>query len=149
MADLQSFVFKVGIDSFPIDRYAQRGSAKRPVVVILHGVDGMVGESETEIRKLAAQIADDGYVVFLPHYFGAEGPGAGMPSEAVLLQRTETVSSLRPRVGAAVKYALAQPESDAGRLGVIGLSLGGGLALSGHLRQCERPPSNAGLPPQG
>ncbi len=129
MADLLPSTFTVGTTSFPIDRYAQSGSAKRPVVVMLHGVDGMVGESETEIRKLAGQIADDGYVVFVPHYFGAERPGAGMPSLEVLLQRTMTADSFRPQVAAAVKYALAQPVSDAARLGVVGLSLGGGLAL--------------------
>lgn len=129
MANLQSSTFNVGTDSYPVDRYAQSGSVKRPVVVILHGVDGMVGESETEIRKLAAIIADDGYVVFIPHYFGAVRPGAGMPSEAVLIQRTAAANSYRPRIEAAVKYALAQPESDPARLGVVGLSLGGGLAL--------------------
>ena len=74
------------------------GAELRPVVVILHGVDGMVGESETEIRKLTTQVADDGYVVFVPHYFGAERPGAGMPSEEVLFQRTMTVDSFRPPV---------------------------------------------------
>jgi len=129
MANLQSSTFKVGTDPYPIDRYGQRGSTKRPVVVILHGVDGMVGESDTEIRKLATQIADDGYAVFVPHYFGAERPGAGMPSEEVLFQRTMMVDSFRPRVAAAVKYAMVQTESDAARLGVVGLSLGGGLAL--------------------
>jgi dienelactone hydrolase len=137
MADLQSFTFNVASDSYPIDRYAQRGSAKRPVVVIFHGVDGMVGESETEIRKLAAQIADDGYVVFVPHYFGAEHAGAGMPSEEVLLQRTMAVDSFRPRVTAAVKYGLAQPESDAARLGLVGLSLGGDWRCGSRRRRPE------------
>lgn len=129
MADLQTSTFNVGTDSYPIDRYALKGSSARPVVVILHGVDGMVGESETEIRKLATQIADAGYAVFVPHYFGAERPGAGMPSDEMLFQRTAAVDSFRPRVAAAVSYALAQPESDAARLGIVGLSLGGGLAL--------------------
>ena len=129
MADLQTSTFNAGTDSYPIDRYALKGAAKRPVVVILHGVDGMVGESETEIRKLAAQIADDGYVVFVPHYFGAELPGAGMPPDEVLIQRTMAVDSFRPRIAAAITHALAQPESDAARFGIVGLSLGGGLAL--------------------
>jgi len=57
------------------------GAELRPVVVILHGVDGMVGESETEIRKLTTQVADDGYVVFVPHYFGANGRGPACPQK--------------------------------------------------------------------
>jgi Dienelactone hydrolase and related enzymes len=129
MTDVQTSTFNVGPASYPIDRYVQSGSSKLPVVVILHGVDGMVGESETEIRKLAAQIAGDGYAVFLPHYFGAEPAGATTPPVEVLLQRTSTADNMRPRIAAAVKYSLAQPESDAGRLGLVGLSLGGGLAL--------------------
>ena len=55
--------------------------------------------------------------------------GTGMPSDEVLLQRTMGVNAFRPRVSAAVNYALAQPDADATRLGVVGLSLGGGLAL--------------------
>jgi dienelactone hydrolase len=129
MPDPQPSTFKVNGDSYPIDRYAPPGPGRFPVVVILHGVDGMVSESETEIRKLAVQIANDGFAVFLPHYFGADRPGAGLPSEEVLVQRTLVVNSFRPRVTAAVQHATADPASDAARLGVVGLSLGGGLAL--------------------
>ena len=130
MADLLSSTFTVGTDKCTIDQYASRsGAARRPVVVILHGVDGMVEESEKEVRKLAAQIADDEYLVFIPHYLDAAPGSTTMPSRDVLVQRTVQASSYRPRVAAAVDYALAQPGADTMRVGIVGLSLGGGLAL--------------------
>jgi len=84
----------------------QPARPKRPVVVIFHGVDGMVGESDTEVRKLAAQIANDGYLVFIPHYLDDDGKTTGMPSQEVMAQRTARVDSYRPVVAAAVEYAM-------------------------------------------
>ena len=122
--------FDLGTAKYAIDKYAApTGPAKRPVVVIFHGVDGMVGESDTEVRKLAAQIADDGYVVFIPHYLDDDGNTTGMPPQEVMAQRTARVDSYRPVVAAAVEYAMKQPDADPARLGIVGLSLGGGLAL--------------------
>jgi len=46
-------------------------SVKRPVVVVVHGVDGMASESGAEIRRFADQIAGQGFLVFTPHYFDA------------------------------------------------------------------------------
>jgi dienelactone hydrolase len=130
MSDLLSSTFTVGTEKYTIDRYATRsGAPKRPVVVILHGVDGMVGESETEVRKLAAQIADDGYLVFIPHYLGSTPGSTTMPSREILAQRTMQVDTYRPPVTGAVDFALAQRDADTTRLGIVGLSLGGGLAL--------------------
>jgi dienelactone hydrolase len=131
MSDLLTSTFTVGTDRYTIDRYLVRtGSAKRPVVVILHGVDGMVGESEKEVRKLAAQIGDDGYLVFVPHYLDPPPGITAIPSREVMMQRTIQVAMYQPRVTAAINYALAQAEADPTRLGIVGLSLGGGLALS-------------------
>jgi carboxymethylenebutenolidase len=130
MSDLLSSTFTVGTDKYTSDQYASRsGVATRPVVVILHGVDGMVEESEKEIRKLAAEIAGDGYLVFVPHYLDPAPGSTAMPSRDVLVQRTIQATTYRPRVTAAVDYALAQPGVDTTRVGIVGLSLGGGLAL--------------------
>ena len=102
--------FDLGTPKYAIDKYAApTGPAKRPVVVIFHGVDGMVGESDTEVRKLAAQIADDGYVVFIPHYLDDDGNTTGMPPQEVMAQRTARVDSYRPVVAAAVEYAMNSP----------------------------------------
>jgi dienelactone hydrolase len=130
MSDLLSSTFTVGTDKYTIDQYAGRsGPATRPVILILHGVDGMVGESDKEVRKLAAQIADDGYLAFIPHYLDPAPGSSTMPSRDVLVQRTLQANIYRPRVAAAAAHALAQPGADTMRVGIVGLSLGGGLAL--------------------
>ena len=130
MIEQQSSMYSVGGQSYTIDRYAEKnGSGKQPVVVLLHGVDGMGTQSGTEIRKFAAQIAADGFVVFIPHYFDATDGPDSLPIEELFLRRVPRVSSYPPRVAAAVDYALTQPGADKGHLGLVGLSLGGGLAV--------------------
>jgi dienelactone hydrolase len=125
-----SSTFTVGTASYSIDTYGEAaGSAKQPVVIVLHGIDGMVGESATEIGKLASQIAGDGYLVFVPYYLKDAAGQTGFPSGAVLADRTAQVDTYRPLVAAAVAHALTHAKADAARVGVVGLSLGGGLAL--------------------
>ena len=129
MSDPKSSTYNVGTAPYPIDCYGTPTAGQRPVVVILHGVDGLVGESATEVGKLATQIAGDGYLVFVPTYL-EEIPGVtGMPPKEELLRRTDQVNTYRPRVSAAVDYALAHPNADRSRFGIVGLSLGGGLAV--------------------
>jgi len=76
MSGQQSATFESGSQKYAIDRYANTGGAgKRPVVVLFHGVDGMDGESGTQIHKFAKQIAAEGFLVYTPHYFDAsDGP---------------------------------------------------------------------------
>lgn len=69
MSEQPSSTFALGTTKYQVDRYpAKNGATKRPAIVMLHGVDGMGGESGTEIGKFAEQIAADGFVVFVPHY---------------------------------------------------------------------------------
>jgi dienelactone hydrolase len=121
--------YTVGAQSFPVDCYGAGGSGRRPVVVIFHGVDGMTGESATEVGKLGAELASDGYIVYVPYYLDVTRGGTALPSRDEMVRRTGLVTSYRPRVSAAVDHALADPNVDLGRFGIVGLSLGGGLAL--------------------
>jgi dienelactone hydrolase len=122
--------FDVGGKPYAIDKNTDtRVTGKRPVVVVVHGVDGMGGASGIEIGKFAVQLAGEGFLVFTPHYFdAADGPDTA-PLEAMLALRVPRVASYPPRIAAAIDFALTQPDADADRLGLIGLSLGGGLAL--------------------
>ena len=94
MVDRATTTFQVGADKFPVSIYTPSGvTGKLPAVVLLHGTDGLEGESGTEIPKLAEQIADAGFVVFVPEYFGSEP--AGLPLEAVYVRRIQSVGSIR------------------------------------------------------
>ena len=129
MIESQSSEFGIGTHRYQIDRYAAKsGAAKRPLVVMLHGVDGMGGESGTEIGKFAEQIAGAGFLVFVPYYFDSADGDDSLPIEELLALRVPRVGSYPARIAAAVDHVLKQPDAD-GRLGLVGLSLGGGLAV--------------------
>lgn len=129
MADRATATFQVGGDKYPVASHAMSGrTAKAPAVVLLHGTDGLEGESGTEIPKLADQIADAGFVVFVPEYFDRNAP-VGLPLEVVFARRIQSVGTYAPRVATAVEHARSDPRVDRDRLGLVGLSLGGGLAL--------------------
>jgi dienelactone hydrolase len=129
MAERATATFQAGPDKYSVVTYAASGSpAKTPAVVLLHGTDGLEGESGTEIPKLAEQIAEAGFIVFVPEYFGRNEP-TGVPLDVVFTRRIQSVGTYAPRVAAAVDHACSDPRVDRARLGLVGLSLGGGLAL--------------------
>jgi dienelactone hydrolase len=121
--------FVVGADKYQVSSYAPAGAAaKTAAVVLLYGTDGLDGESGTEIPKLAAEIADAGFIVSVPEYFGGKEPG-GLPLEELFIRRIQAVGTFAPRIAAAIEHARSDPRVDRSRLGLVGLSLGGGLAL--------------------
>lgn len=131
MSGQMSSTFEMGSQKYAIDRYADKsGAVKRPVVVVVHGVDGMGGESGTEIQKFAEQIAGEGFLTFAPHYFDANDGPDTLPLPELFARRVPRVGSYPARIAAAVDYALKHRDADGGRLGLVGLSLGGGLVLN-------------------
>ena len=107
-----------------IDRFDTASGRRGPAIVLLYGSDGLTntGRYEAAARAIAAA----GYTVFLPRYF-------------------EVTSDVRARYGdlrtkfpfwrQAIVDALAGPIAsapgiDRNRIGVVGFSLGGALALA-------------------
>ena len=130
MIERHNSKFVSGSQSYAIDRYADKaGAATRPVVVMVHGVDGLGTQSGVEIDKFAKQLAGEGFLVFVPHYFDAADGADTLPLEQLFAQRVPRLGLYPSRIAAAVDHAVTQPGADARRLGLIGLSLGGGLAL--------------------
>lgn len=127
----QVATFQVGTETFAVDRYpAKPRAAKRPVVVMVHGLDGLSGASGVGIRKFAEQVADSGFLVVVPHYFGpADGPDS-LALPRLLELRAPRDASYRSRISAAVQHALKEKDADAGKLGLVGFSLGGGQVLA-------------------
>jgi dienelactone hydrolase len=121
-----SMTFGVGSESFAMDRYpATPGTAPRPVVLMVHGLDGLEGASGIGIRRFAEQVSDSGYLVLVPHYFGASDvPDSAPPSERPML-RLSLDAAYRTRISAAVDRALEEADADGERLGLVGFSLGG------------------------
>lgn len=98
-----------------VDRFGQR-SRSQPTIIMLYGSDGLTSSGRYE---LAAQtIASAGYSVLLPRYFEATG------------DRRARYGDIRTKFSAwsqAIESVLeSQPP---GRIGLVGFSLGGALAL--------------------
>jgi dienelactone hydrolase len=124
-----SLTFSVGSETLAMDRYPETpGTAKRPVVLMVHGLDGLTGASGIGIRKFAEQVSDAGYLVLVPHYFGSEDTPD--PSPDVLEQRVLHNAAYQPRIAAAVDRALEETDADKEHVGLVGFSLGGGQVVA-------------------
>jgi carboxymethylenebutenolidase len=106
-----------------VERFEAAGGSTRPAVILLHGADGMTFPER--YRSGARRIAASGFHVFLVHYLNRTG------------ERRASFSSLFrnfPAWSATVSDAIAwvgrQPGVSSARIGLVGVSLGGSLALT-------------------
>jgi dipeptidyl aminopeptidase/acylaminoacyl peptidase len=93
--------------------YLARGEGPKPTVLLLHGCPGLEKNLD-----LAARLRDQGWNALLFHYRGCWGSAGRYDLRTI------------PRdVTAAVDYLAGYPLVDAGRIAVVGHSLGGWAAL--------------------
>ncbi|MDB5310010.1 MAG: dienelactone hydrolase [Gemmataceae bacterium] len=96
-----------------------------PVVVFLHGADGLQFEVWAKTYNgIARRVAARGYVVVLPHYFDRTDSKFG--DLGTILKNYPAWSDT---VKDTVTFAAKHPRADGTRVGVMGLSLGGTLAI--------------------
>ncbi|TCR68234.1 dienelactone hydrolase family protein [Bosea sp. BK604] len=106
--------------SVTVDRFGPAQGAPS-TVILLHGSDGLTNAAR---YRLAAQmIADAGHAVLLPRYFEATGDTRA---------RYGDIRLKFPLWREAVEIVLGDPAFGAqhGRVGIVGFSLGGALALA-------------------
>ncbi|MFH1360356.1 MAG: dienelactone hydrolase family protein [Candidatus Omnitrophota bacterium] len=87
------------------------GTKNRPVLIILHGIEGIEGEQGVRYFQLASDLMSRGFIVINVHY------GQSQPT-----LWTETVIKT-------IGFAQVIPNADKGRIGLVGYSVGGALAL--------------------
>jgi carboxymethylenebutenolidase len=112
--------FESGGKTIAIDRVSPVGEGKHPAVFLLHGSGGLDSGLHDRARELAGQ----GYVAMVLHYFDL--PGVAQ-SDAVTSDRYFV--AWMKLVADALEFAGKQPDVDGQRIGLMGYSLGGYLAL--------------------
>ena len=113
--------FNSGGVAITIERFAPGGPGSRPAVILVHGSDG----PGYRYRAAAQDVAAGGYNVFLVHYLNRTGQTRA--SYGTIHQNLPVwTGTVRDAIG----YVQRQPGVDRGRIGLLGVSLGGGLALA-------------------
>ena len=136
--------FASGGKAVAVDTFQPAGSSPRPVVLMLHGADGL--GVNTQYRQAARELASAGYQVHLVHYL--DRTGEKRASFGTLFQNfVPWMSTVQDALSFAAGYPGAQP----GRLGIVGISLGAalGLAVSSTDRRVKALVNYFGPLPQG
>jgi dipeptidyl aminopeptidase/acylaminoacyl peptidase len=95
-----------------------------PAIILLHGADGLDLRREP-YERYARFLARRGYAVFLVHYF--DGSGVTVADRPTMRERFPFwIQS----IVTGIDFLTTQPNVIPNRLGVLGLSLGGSLALT-------------------
>jgi carboxymethylenebutenolidase len=104
--------------AIPVVRYAAPGTERRPAVLVLHGGSGP-DDSPTGYEPHARSLVGRGIDAYLVSYFK---PGTGMRCGCW----DEWIAAVR----LVTEAVLRRPENS-GRIGLLGFSLGGALAVAG------------------
>jgi carboxymethylenebutenolidase len=103
---------------------------KKPAIILFMEAFGLT----PHIRKVAAQIANEGYVVLAPDMYYRELPNNkfeyGEVEQAMaMMYRIDFGKPVEDDIRAAISYLKSQPDVFQGRVGVTGFCLGGGLTF--------------------
>jgi dienelactone hydrolase len=104
-----------------MDASIPEGGGRHPTILILHGAEGVPGGASEYDRQLVRR----GYVTLAPHYFESTGT-----SWADLDSIQRHAFTWGKTVVDAVDFATRMPSVDADRIGLLGFSLGGYLAIA-------------------
>jgi carboxymethylenebutenolidase len=128
-------------------RFEQPSQGKQPGLILLHGCEGW--SDLLPYRFIARTLAQEGYVVILIRYYDRTSTPDEVPARdrAEFLRWTKGEAAGEKRsaareafdawietVGDAIAYARKRPNVDPHRIGLVGCSLGGYVAVSAAAR---------------
>ncbi|MGA9354604.1 MAG: dienelactone hydrolase family protein [Terriglobales bacterium] len=114
--------FESGRKKIRVDAYIpESGGSSLPAVIALHGAGGDV----TGTEKFAALLAEQGFAVFVLHYFDRTGTESA--DKPLIIRNFPTWMKT---LWQAVSFVEKQPQVDRERIGLVGFSLGAYLSLS-------------------
>lgn len=115
--------FESGGKTIRLDCFLPAANGQRfPTVIGLYGFGG----GSFSMADPAAQLADQGFAVYLLHYFDRTGP-VEQEKSALVMNFPVWMKTLWD----AISFVEQQPSVDPGRIGLVGFSLGGYLAVCG------------------
>ena len=106
--------FNIEIAPAPVD------GKRYPVIVLVHGNFGLADPFGDQLRDFTKEIADLSYLAALPNLYS---DGQAHPTDTNLAAHVPTLT-------AALKHLRGRSDVDPDRLGLVGFSLGGGVAMS-------------------
>lgn len=106
-----------------IERFDAPGRAPHAAVLLLHGSDGLTYPGR--YAAAARAIASAGFTVFLPHYLESTGDRRAAYDELESKFPTWLAAN-----SAALSQIVGDPAVARNRVGIVGVSLGGALALA-------------------
>ena len=116
--------FASGARTIQIDQHEPAGASQSPALLLLHGAGGDVG---FWFNRFAPPLARFGVSVYAPHYFNSTGTNRATMTQIVDGHHVPIwLAAARDAIG----YIAARPAVDTRRIAVLGISLGGYLAVA-------------------
>ena len=103
-----------------------------PAMILKHGSGGLEGAQGDNIRKWAKTVNDWGVAAFIVDSFTPRGIGESASDQSKLRSLADLTDSF-----AALKVLGADPRIDASRIGIIGWSRGGAIAMESALESAR------------
>ncbi len=119
-----------GVERFPsgeakvtLEYFTPAAAGRFPAVFLLHGSGGLDPGTAYVFREIGRDLASQGYVVLIPHYFERTGHRAGQPF------KDNAIPAMVESVQDAIEFAIANAPVDPDRIGMIGYSMGAYIAF--------------------
>lgn len=127
MATLETF--PSGTKSISVEVSVPTSPGKYPAVLVVYGTDGLsdIHGFGTALGNFAASLAAEGFVAIIPDYFESTGTAPGVDTVWPALNSSQ--DTWVDTLADAASFADGRADVETGKLGIVGFSLGGNLAL--------------------